>query len=271
MRIKILTWGGMLIVLAMLVHFTSYGNANIIEHRESDFGPIWVYDRNSTRCISFVPPGSIVQTCISLEAPDKMMFEYYKLIMGSLYINVDPKKLLVIGLGGGVLPMSFAKILPNAEIEVVEINQTVAELAKQYFSFSESKNLKLTIQDATEFIKNKNNIYDIIVLDAFDAEYIPPPILTEEFFKNIKNALTANGVLAVNSFRDTKYIKIETDLFNNNFDYILNLKGSHNQVILASKSALPKMSAIKERSKLLERDFTNFGISTNWLIGKFEK
>ena len=42
--------------------------------------------------------------------------------------------------------------------------------------------------------------YDLVMLDAFDHEYIPEHMLTREFLLEIKGLLTPQGVLAANTF-----------------------------------------------------------------------
>ena len=44
------------------------------------------------------------------------------MMLGALLLNPDPHSILIIGLGGGTLPRTLEKLLPQADIDVVEID-----------------------------------------------------------------------------------------------------------------------------------------------------
>ena len=81
-----------------------------------------------------------------------------------------PRCLLVLGLGGGVIPRDMRHYYPEAEIDVVEIDDAIPPLAVRYFAFKEDEKMKVHVQDGRVFIKKQLRHeevpkYDIIVLD----------------------------------------------------------------------------------------------------------
>ncbi|KAL2530193.1 S-adenosyl-L-methionine-dependent methyltransferase superfamily protein [Forsythia ovata] len=72
-------------------------------------------------------------------------------------------KAIVIGLGAGLLPMFLHKCLPILEIEVVELDPVVLDVARDYFSFGEDKHLKVHITDGIKFVR------EIVNFEAADA------------------------------------------------------------------------------------------------------
>ncbi len=44
--------------------------------------------------------------------------------------------------------------------------------------------------------------YDLVMLDAFDADYIPEHMLTQEFLEEVKGAMAPRGVIAANTFSE---------------------------------------------------------------------
>ncbi|CAK9136523.1 unnamed protein product [Ilex paraguariensis] len=54
-------------------------------------------------------------------------------------------KAIVIGLGAGLLPMFLHKCLHFFDIEVVELDHAVLDMAREYFGFREDKRLKLRV------------------------------------------------------------------------------------------------------------------------------
>ncbi|QWE15008.1 spermidine synthase [Polynucleobacter sp. AP-Sving-400A-A2] len=110
--------------------------------------------------------------------------------------NVD--RVLVIGVGGGSIPMFLRKHYPSAHIDVVDIDPQIIALAKQYFNFAENRSLISHVQDGRTFIENAQKPYDLIFLDAFTAAGIPKHLATKEFLLSMKNALNASGAIITN-------------------------------------------------------------------------
>ena len=56
-------------------------------------------------------------------------------------------------LGGGTIPSILTRLYPESTIHVVEIDPAVVRVAKKYFSFTETENVKVFVQDARVYIK----------------------------------------------------------------------------------------------------------------------
>ncbi|KAJ0988886.1 hypothetical protein J5N97_007242 [Dioscorea zingiberensis] len=81
----------------------------------------------------------------------------FSLIASSLENAASLKKkvkTIIIGLGAGLLPMFLHGCLPFLDIEVVELDPVVLDLAKDYFGFMEDKELKVHIGDGIKFIQD---------------------------------------------------------------------------------------------------------------------
>ncbi|CBI17265.3 unnamed protein product, partial [Vitis vinifera] len=62
-------------------------------------------------------------------------------------------KAVVIGLGAGLLPMFLHGCMPFLDIEVVELDPVILNLARNYFGFCEDKHLKVHIADGIQFVR----------------------------------------------------------------------------------------------------------------------
>nr|DAD23992.1 TPA_asm: hypothetical protein HUJ06_025455 [Nelumbo nucifera] len=62
-------------------------------------------------------------------------------------------KAVIIGLGAGLLPMFLRACMPFLEIEVVELDPVISDLARDHFGFTEDKQLKVLIADGVEFVR----------------------------------------------------------------------------------------------------------------------
>ncbi|OVA06229.1 Methyltransferase type 11 [Macleaya cordata] len=66
-------------------------------------------------------------------------------------------KTVIIGLGAGLLPMFLHGCMPCLDIEVVELDLIILNMARDYFSFTEDEQLKVHIADGIQFIREVAN------------------------------------------------------------------------------------------------------------------
>ena len=95
----------------------------------------------------------------------------------------------MIGLGGGVLPRFLNEVYPDIEIDVVEVDPRVTELARRYFGFKESPRLRVFEDDGRAFVKQRGHKYDMVFLDAFKGGSVPYHFKTVEFYREIAQSL----------------------------------------------------------------------------------
>ena len=97
--------------------------------------------------------------------------ECLQLIMGALFIVPEPKNVLIVGLGVGILTQVLDDMLDteHTSIDVVEIDPGIFDLAKRYFFFDPSPRVNIFASDGFDFIMSllDTQLYDLIVLDAF--------------------------------------------------------------------------------------------------------
>ncbi len=77
-------------------------------------------------------------------------------------------------------------MLPNAQLDIVEIDPAVDRVARKYFGFKPAAKTRVFVEDGRVFVKRagrqKPN-YDLVMLDAFAEDYIPEHMLTKEFLR----------------------------------------------------------------------------------------
>ena len=174
-----------------------------------------------------------------------MIFSYAKVLMGSLLMVNEPKRILFIGLGVGILPLAMRQTVPDAIIDVVELDPNVIKVAKSHFNWPDDDEYLLThVIDGRKFVKNAISIsqkYDIVILDAFDDKYIPAHLMTYEFFEEINNILKQDGVFGANTFTRSNYYHNESATYQKvfgDFFNVVNYENSGNRVVLAKKNRL---------------------------------
>lgn len=108
----------------------------------------------------------------------------------------DDKKILILGMGMGTFAEQCKKYFPAAQITGVEIDEKITALAKKYFDLPED--VEVVTYDGRAFLQADKNIYDVILVDAFQDISPPFQMSSTEFFSLVKNHLAAGGVMVVN-------------------------------------------------------------------------
>jgi len=228
--------------------------AKVIHSERSLYRNILVEDKGNLRCLKFnVKSNKTRQSCLMKDQPQQLVFNYTKQLLTALLVNPAPKRILIIGLGGGTMSNTLHQLLPDSAIDNVEIDQSVIKVARQYFGFLENDKIRTFSQDGRVFVKRallKQEQYDWIILDAFNGDYIPEHLMTKEFLIEIKTLLTENGMLTANTFSSSKLYAYESATYKSVFGdfYQVTNADSSNRIILAGKSDLVSLSGKEQLS-----------------------
>lgn len=58
------------VILALVIDLFLYNNVEILEKKETEYGPVWIFERHDKRCMSFLDPQTnMVQSCFLLTNP----------------------------------------------------------------------------------------------------------------------------------------------------------------------------------------------------------
>jgi spermidine synthase len=139
------------------------------------------------------------QSAMYLEK-DELASEYLKYYHLVQTLSPNFQKVLLIGGAGFSFPKDYLKHYPEAEIDVVEIDPAMTDIAKNHFRLRENPRLKIFHQDGRIFLNQaKNNTYDAIFIDAFSTLFsIPYQLTTIEAVREVKRALKKDGIVIFN-------------------------------------------------------------------------
>ena len=256
-----------LFAICFLMAFTSMSFAEVIHKERSLYRNIIVEDNYNLRCLKFnVKTSKTNQSCLYKDDPQKLVFNYTKLLFSSLLLlDKAPENILIVGLGGGTMSNSLHQIYPEATIENVEIDPAVIKVARQYFGFFENDKITSKVQDGRIFVKRaamKKQKYDWIILDAFNGDYIPEHLLTKEFLQETKSLLSKGGVLSANTFSVSDLYAHESATYKAVFGDFFNVRNrkNSNRIILTANKPLPSGEIIMARVKKLSTKLSPFGV-----------
>ena len=240
----------------------------VLHTERSLYRNILVYEEAGVRCMRFGRLSGSRQTCMTMAEPERMVFDYTKMILGALYLNPEPARILVIGLGGGTLPTALAQLLPRASIDAVEIDPAVTRVARAFFGYTPTQRSRVFEEDGRVFVKRaarRGEHYDLVILDAFDHDYIPEHLLTREFLAEVRQLLPEGGVLAANTFSGGGLYNHESATYASVFGTFLSVERT-NRVILARIGGLPDAATLVRNARALEPSLRRYGVMSDELL-----
>ncbi|MFZ5843615.1 MAG: spermidine synthase [Pseudomonadota bacterium] len=231
------------VVTAALLLASTNADAKIIHEERSLYRNILISEQNGERCMRFVVHDRAThnQSCFYLANPRKLVFDYAKMVMASLLVKPEPNEILIVGLGGGTLPAIFHELLPNATITSAEIDPAVVKAAKRFFHYQESAQVQTVVMDARVYLKRAlrdGKKWDLIILDAFNGDYIPEHLMTKEFLQEVRSALNPGGLVVANTFATSRLYHHESVTYEAVFPHVKMLASPRgNRVLLAAPDA----------------------------------
>jgi spermidine synthase len=177
-----------------------------LAHVESEYNDIYVTKRRNQLTMTFQLKGwDYTESIANLEDPDDLPLPYSQVMTSaSLLYPAEPKRILMIGLGGGSISTYYGRAMPEAHIDTVELDQRVIDVAKEFFALRETPRVRYIANDGRVFLNRTKDRYDLILLDAYRGGYVPFHLLTREFYTLVKSRLTPGGAVASNIHDGTK-------------------------------------------------------------------
>jgi spermidine synthase len=246
--------------------WTQPAAARIIHQERSLYSTILIDQQGPIICLQFsVRRDQRNQSCMNQRRPKEMVFVYAQMMMAGLLLNPEPERILMLGLGGGTLPMALDELLPQARIDVVEIDPAVIRVAREFFAFAPSPRVDVYAQDGRVFVKRaaqRGETYDLIMLDAFNGDYIPEHLMTREFLEEVRSLMHEDSVLVANTFSISNLYESESATYAAVFDTFFNMKpdDSGNRVIMDRLGGLPDSETLAERAAALGERLAPFAV-----------
>ena len=164
----------------------------------------------------------------------EMVFDYVKAFDTVIDIgNRHRTDTLMIGGAAYQYPKYVLAHYDDVNMDVVEIDSKVTELAKEYFYLQDcidefdpnEERLGLINQDAKVYVKNCDKKYDIIYNDAFAGQVPVRTLTTYETMKEIKSCMNDDGLYVINIVGnieddDAEFIKAECNTLSRLFSHI---------------------------------------------------
>ena len=143
---------------------------------------LYTYETKNTISLQF--NHDALQSVMRKSDPFALEFEYTQVMMTFMVLQEAFKHILLIGLGGGSLSKFCYKHLPTTKITTVEINPEVISYRDKFQIPANNQRFKIIEADGADYIQQRINDCDVILLDAYDGQGMPDAIASEQFFQH---------------------------------------------------------------------------------------
>jgi spermidine synthase len=233
-----------------------------IAHVETEYNDVFITRRQNQLVMSFQVKGwDYTESATNLADPDDLPLRYAQVMSIAAIYPAAPRKVLMLGLGGGSISTYLGRFLPEAAITTVEIDPGVITAAKTYFGLRETERLRYRAGDGRVVLNRSSELYDLILLDAYRGGYVPFHLLTREFYTLVKQRLAPGGAAAFNVHDGSKLYASTIRTLGEVFPALdLYPTGIGEVIAVASAAALDKQTLALRAAQLQERHGFRFSL-----------
>ncbi|KAJ5161658.1 spermidine synthase [Penicillium capsulatum] len=164
----------------------------ILHHEKSDYQDVLVFESSDY--------GTVLVLDNVIQCTERDEFSYQEMITHlAMNAHPNPKKVLVIGGGDGGVLREVVKHESVEEAILCDIDEAVIRVSKKYLPGMsigfQHPNAKTHVGDGFEFLKNRQNEFDVIITDSSDPEGPAESLFQKPYFELLRDALRDGGVI----------------------------------------------------------------------------
>jgi len=208
--------------------------------------------------------GSVtIQSAMRIRDPFALELTYTRGMMCILLFDspIKPqiKHVLAIGLGGGSIAKYIHAHCPDIVSTVIELNPKIIQIARSQFYVPENdERLEVIEGDGLQYLAEHTHATDVLLIDAFDSNGIPPNFCSQDFFDQCANTLKSDGILAINLWGSDKNFDVYLQRIEQSFEgRVLTLPtGKPGNIAVFGFKREPadlRLTSLRERAKALEK------------------
>lgn len=172
-----------------------YGG-EVVFQAADDMGTLQVVQTPFERALHF--DSEPRQSAMDLSDPIRLVLSYTRAMLAPLLFLPSPRRVLLIGLGGGSIAKFLLHHFPDIHVDVVELREKVVTVARNWFDLPDDERLRVFVEDGGHFVRNATDTWDLVLVDAFDRRGIAYSVCGLEFFGALRTRLHPAGLLAIN-------------------------------------------------------------------------
>ena len=170
---------------------------DILFSKQSDFQKVEIFDTDSTL-------GRVLTLDDLMMTTEGDEWHYHEMIAHiPMMHHKCPKTVLVIGGGDGGTVREVLKHDTVEKVVLCEIDGMVIDACKEFLPTIscelDNPKCEILVQDAIEYIKDKKNMFDIVLIDSTDPMGPGEGLFTDEFYSNVKASMKEGGIMVAQS------------------------------------------------------------------------
>jgi len=239
-----------------------------LAHIEGQYNDIYVVKRGNELLMTARLKGwNYTESRINLADPDVVPANYLRLMTTALAYPPQADKVLLVGVGGGVLTSYLGRFLPEARIDSVEIDPGVIDAAKTWFSVKETERMRVIGSDGRVFLNRNRNLYDVALIDAYIGGSVPFHLMTKEFYTLLKRRLAPGGAAVFNIHEPNRLFPVSVRTLQTVFATVDLYYSGFGEVAVVATDAPRAMEAVERRAAELQKKY-GFRHSLPELLGR---
>lgn len=241
------------------------GRRTLLLETRSDYSRIRLRQEGTVRTLWFVNDDGreVKETQIDLSRPHALLIPYTRAMFVSHLLRPSaPRRCLLVGLGGGAMVHFLARHFPQTELDAVEIDPVVVEIAAEWFGTRPGPRTRIHTADGFVYLaeaKAEGRRWDAIYMDAYlkpaedtDSRGLQLRLKTERFFTDLGGLLAPGGVVVFNILRSPALAE-DLRTIRRVFRYVHVVEGwGRNVIVAASHGAPPSPLELEERALALQ-------------------
>jgi spermidine synthase len=227
----------------------------VLFQKDTEYHRLAVVQGGTVRALRF---GSSFQSSTNIARPFDTQYSYTDLFSLAKIYRPGARSMLFLGLGGGSSPKRMWRDFPRLQVDVVELDPVVVDVARRYFAVPDDPRLRIETEDGRLFLAKANSRWDAIAIDVFYEDGIPFHMATYEFLQLVRERLAPGGVVLMNVIgalqgSDSKLFRAMYRTYRAVFPTVLVHPdggpgdGVQNLIVVASEQAAPGRSFLLER------------------------
>jgi spermidine synthase len=205
--------------------------------------------------------GDAIQSAMRLARPDRLELHYNRAMMAFLLFHPAPRRVLMVGLGGGSMARFLHRSYPRCHVTAIELNPEVLAAARRYFDLPpDGPRFSAVLEDGGAWVGAHPGSADVLLMDAFDDGRQVQALCSPAFYASAFEVLGEQGVLAQNFMSDDDRVDLYAERISQAFGrdaVLLQAADRVNTIVFAFKGGRGSIawSVLRERAQALAEKF----------------
>lgn len=187
-----------------------------------------------------------LSTANAIYSYDDLYDNFFEVFKKINWASTQIQKVLILGYGTGSIPYMLEKNWGfNFEYTAIEKDENVLYLANKYTQDQIQSKIVFICADALHYVNQSNEQFDLICMDIFLDDKIPPQFKTRDYLTKLSQQLKAQGILLYNTLASLEQDIAEAEAFYKDefqavFPHSEKLEVGENFILVNDKSCLIK-------------------------------